>query len=115
MKPETLLSIKKDIQKFAKLYEILEHHWNGDLIHGNGATYPETIQVGVLLQNMGFISTNCANYSHEEDEKQLIHLIDVLKAINEYHDKCYMIHYAWNEVDCIYNGSVMSEYEPSFD
>jgi hypothetical protein len=115
MKAETLLLIKKDIQKFAKLYEILTNHWNGELKHGNGATYPETIQAGVLLQNMGFISTDCVNYSHEEDVKELIHLIDVLKAINEYHDKSYMIHYAWNEVSFIYESLVAFEDTPTID
>ena len=34
---------------------------------------------------------------------------DVLIAINEYHNKCYIIHYAFNEVNFIYEGERMSE------
>lgn len=115
MKPETLLSIKKQVGKFAKLYDILNEMWNGKLEHGDSATYPETVQVGVILHNIAHNSTNCVGYSHEQAVKDLENYIAVLKAINLYHNKMYMIHYAWNEVEYIYIGETMSEDFEPFD
>lgn len=109
MKQETLLSIKKEIRKFSNLYEKLIKMWNGELPHGDNATHPETIQIGVILHNMAFNASDCMGYNHEEAVAKFEELMDVLRAINEYHGKCYMTHYAWNEVSSIYEGETMEE------
>lgn len=109
MNPQTLSLIKKDIRKFHKLYEILIEMWNGQLAHSNNATHPETVQVGVILQNMGFNGVGTHDYSHEAKVEKLHNLHKVLTALNEYHNKNYMIHQAWMEVDCIISGHDMSE------
>lgn len=109
MKPETLLAIKQQVSKFSKLYDILIEMWNGKLEHGNRATYPETIQIGVILGNIAFNPINCHGYSHKEEVKKVRNLVSVLESINRYHNECYMTHYAYNEVKCIYDGETMSE------
>ena len=109
MKQETLLSIKKEIRKFSNLYEKLIKMWNGELVHGDNATHPETIQIGVILHNMAFDASDCFGYNHEVELAKFEGLMDVLKAINDYHGKCYMTHYAWNEVCSIYEGETTGE------
>lgn len=109
MSPSTLSHIKGEIRKFSNLYEVLIKMWNGDVPHDNGATYPETIQVSVILHNMAFNSPNSVGYSHEREVKELYSLRDVLRALNEYHNENYMIHQAFKEVDMIIDGNAMSE------
>lgn len=48
-------------------------------------------------------------YSHEEAIKSFKQCFKVLEIMNEYHDKCYMIHYAFTEVSYIYDGETLSE------
>ena len=109
MKPETLASIKRQVRKFHKLYVVLEQMWNDNARHGCKSTYPEAVQVSVILNNIGIDSTNCVGYDHDQEVAKVEKLIDILKQINEYHGYVYMINYAWNEVECIYIGETMSE------
>lgn len=109
MKPETLKSIKADISKFYKLYEHLVANWNGNLSHGQQAIYPETVLISVLLQNMQFDGTDASGYSHEEECKKIMDIKSLIIKIDEYHNKCYMTHYAANEVEFIIDGHYMSE------
>lgn len=106
MKPETLLAIKRDIRKFSGLYDVLVDVWNGKLAHGNNATYPHTIQIGVILKNLSFISSEMG---HEKELEEFLSLLNALREINEYHGRTYMTHYAWSEVYFIYIGHNMLE------
>lgn len=109
MKPETLKAIKADISKFYKLYKHLIVNWNSNLSHGHQATYPETVLISVLLQNMQFDGTGTFGYSHEKECQKIMNIKSLIIKINEYHDKCYMTHYAANEVEFIISGHYMSE------
>lgn len=109
MLPDTLSAIKQDIRKFGKLYDELTTHWNDQLDHGNAATYPETITIKVIIHNMGFDSIKAQGYNHENEVNKLYANFEMLRSINEYHNKVYMTHYAFNEADCIITGHIMSE------
>ncbi len=111
MSPKMLKSIKDGIRKFYILYEVLVERWNDNAPHGNGATYPEVVIVSVILQNMQFDGTNCHGYSHEEAVKGIEDGLKHLEAINEYHNKCYMTHYAFNEVDTIITYAAHQEFD----
>jgi hypothetical protein len=109
MLAETLKEIKSQIRKVSAIYDVLVTEWNGELINGKNATYPITVIVSVLLQNMGFDATNCHNYSHENAVKELYSKMGVLKSLNEYTSGEYMTHFAFTEVDFIVSGFEMSE------
>lgn len=114
MHPKTLLAIKTEIGKFHKLYEKLVDLWNGEAPYDNGATYPVTVLVNVIVHNMAFISTNCHGYNHKKDVEELRKNLEMLRLINEYENKCYMTHYAYNEVNNIYEGNLHMEDENHF-
>lgn len=104
MKQETLLRIKQEITKLYRMYVILTANWNG-----NNATYPITIIVEVLLQNMAFDGSNCKDYSLQNAIDELYSKFDVLKELNEYNNKGYMTHFPFRECEAIIDGYVMSE------
>lgn len=109
MTPKTLKEIKQSIAKLAKVYEILVDTWNGQLEHGDKATYPVMIWVNVILHNLAFDGSKCVGYSHEKAVNDLEIHIKALKALNEYEHQCYITHFPCNEVVLIYEGETMSE------
>jgi len=109
MKQETLIQIKQQINKLYNMYVILTANWNGKLLHGNDATYPITIIVEVLLQNMAFDGSNCKDYSLQGAIDELYSKFNVLKELNEYNNKGYMTHFPFMECEAIIDGCVMSE------
>lgn len=58
---------------------------------------------------MSLISTECVGYNHEKDVADFRKNLETLREINEYENKCYMSHYAWNEVDSIYMSELQME------
>lgn len=107
--PETLAKIKKALTKFYKLYESLVKTWNGQLEHGNNATYPHTIIALVLLNNMAISTVKCVGYDHQVSEDNLYANLKQLELLNEYHDKNYMTHYAYAEAESIITGHYMMQ------
>lgn len=114
MKPETLKQFKQQARKLSNLYEKLEEHWNGELKHGNNATYPVTVLVNVLLKNIAFDGSDCVGYNHEKEVKSVEKQIQILREINEYENKCYMTHYPYSEVSSLYHGLNMFEDDEQF-
>ena len=111
MKQETLKQIKQELFKVSELYQKLVTNWNGDLKHGNDATYPITIIVEVLLHNMAHDGSDCVGYNASKEEVELYSNLEMIKELNEYTDKCYMIHFAFTEARNIINGLTMLEDE----
>lgn len=111
MKQETLKQIKQELSKVAKIYQKLVINWNGELKHGDNATYPITIIVDVLLHNMAFDGSDCHGYNSSKAISDLYSNLEMLKELNEYTDKCYMTHFAFTEARDIIDGLVMSEDE----
>lgn len=109
MTPKSLQEFKTHARKFANLYDILIESWNGKLEHGNNATYPVTIVVGVLVSNIAFNGSNCVGYSHEKAVQELESNLKTLEAVNNYENKLYMVNYAYNELYNLYEGLRMSE------
>lgn len=109
MSPKTLKEFKQEIAKFSKLYDKLVTHWNGELVHGNDATFPVTIIVQVLVHNIAFDASDCAGYSHEKAVMKVVENIEMLKEINIYEDKTYMVDYAYKTISCLWDGMFFSE------
>lgn len=99
MLPQTFEKIKKEISEFSKLYTSLESYWNGDKAHGNGATFPYTSIISVLLSHMYFA----------ENEEKLLKAFTQIENLDNYHDKTPMTHYAFTECGYIISGLQMSE------
>ena len=111
MKQETLKQIKQELFKVAKIYQKLVTNWNGELKHGDNATYPITIIVEVLLHNMAHDGSDCVGYNASKEEVELYSNLEMIRELNEYNDKCYMTHFAFTEARDIIDGLVMSEDE----
>lgn len=109
MKENTLKEFKSRAKNFADLYDHLVELWNGKLKHGNNATYPVTIIICVILRNIAFDGSNCADYSHEKAISDINKNIEALRRINKYEGKVYMTHYAYNEIYSLFSGLLMSE------
>lgn len=97
MSPKTLKDLKESLKKLYIVYEVLALQWNGVLEFGCNATYPEVVIVSVLLQNMQFDGSDCYGYEHEKDVKDLYNAFETLRALNEYHGRNFMTHFAFNE------------------
>ena len=74
-------------RKLYKVYESLGYVWNGDIKHGQNATFPIVVTVEVLLNNM------CFAPSFEDYER----LFKVLEQLNEYNSRGYMTHFVCTE------------------
>jgi len=109
MEFKTLQHIKKELSRLSSIYGVLVDQWNGKLVHGNDATYPQTVIIQVILGNMASDTSDCANYNHTEEVEKLYKSLDTLKSLDQYSNKCYMTHFPYTEADMIILGNVMSE------
>lgn len=107
MNSTNLKNLKKKISKLSNIYNILVDEWNGPLKDGNNAIYPVTVIIGVLLHNMAFDGSDCVNYSHDKAVEDLHKSYNTLKALNDFHEKTYMVHYPFTEVSFLIEGVEM--------
>ena len=109
MKPETLREFKKRVNKFRKVYNKLVALWNGNLQHGNNATFPATVIVSVILRNMAHDASDCRGYDHQREVNKIIEHLEALNALNNYENGCYMTHYPYTELSNLWIGLDMAE------
>lgn len=93
MTEKDLSEIKTRIRKFHELVIPIIEHW--DKVAHNFIT------MSVLVQNAGFDGSECKNYNHNDAEMDLMKVLDILKAMSEYHDQCHVTSYVYNEVNDI--------------
>lgn len=115
MQKNTLKELKKELVNLYRIYKKLVINWNGSLIHGNNSTYPITIIVEVLLNNLCFDSSDSFNYNLDTSISKLYSDLEMLKELNDYNNKGYMTHFPYTECKSIIDGYVMSEDESNLD
>ena len=104
MKPETLREFKNRVNEFRKVYDKLVDLWNGELEHGNNATFPSTVIVSVMLQNIAFDSSDCLGYTHQKEVSKIVEHLEALNALNNYENGCYMTHYPYTKLSSLWTG-----------
>lgn len=109
MKPETLREFKKRVNEFRKVYDKLVDLWNGELEHGNNATFPATVVVSVMLHNMAHDSSDCRGYDHQREVNKIMESLEALRALNNYEKGCYMTHYPYTELNNLWTELDMTE------
>ena len=109
MKPETLKEFKKRVNEFRKVYDKLVTLWNGELEHGNNATFPSTVIVSAMLHNMAHDSSDCLGYDHQREVNKIVDSLEALNALNNYDNGCYMTHYPHTELSSLWIGLDMAE------
>ena len=109
MKLETLREFKKRVNEFSKVYDKLVALWNGNLQHGNNATFPVTVIVSVMLRNIAHDASDYTGYDHQREVSEIIEQLEALNALDNYENGCYMVHYPYTELSNLWIGLEMAE------
>lgn len=90
MTPKALKEFKEQMRNLNKIVAKIILVWDN----------PQYEVIEVLLQNLGFDSTDCQGYSHEKAVEKCKLIIDSLKEMNNYNfDGHYFIKWIYQEVD----------------
>ena len=98
MKPIALKQFKERIRNLNKVLNKIIVVWDN----------PQYVVINVLLQNLCFDATDCANYSHEKAVVKCENIIEVLKEMNDF-DGHHLIKWIFEEVESSYIGYSFEE------
>lgn len=89
--PTQLKEFKKQAMRVYEMYEPLANYFDNPIVK----------VISVLLQNLSFDGSGCANYSHDKEVERVNEIRRLLNAIKEY-NSFYLTDLAFEEVDSIF-------------
>lgn len=93
MTQRQITEFKKRVREFYKVIEPIAEYWG----------QPHQITLSVLVQNLGFDSSDCMGYSLEEANKKVNTILKLIKSISEYQNS-HFENWVFQEIDIIYTG-----------
>ena len=100
MRPETLKHIKDSVRPLYNLANELAKFRD---------YFPGYMVVAVLLQNAATDSSDCSNYNHETEVKELHSILDILASFANYEPNDSFYQFIYKEYKMILDGYIMSE------
>lgn len=94
MKVHNLKTFKGRVREFKKIIDKLSEIWDN----------PKYKTISVLLQNLGFESVRCENYSLEKDLIKCDNIIESLRLLSSYDSNCHLTQYVYQEVSSMFQG-----------
>lgn len=83
---------KTKVRAFLKVMRALTSVWDN----------PKHIIIEVLIQNLGFDASDCANYNEQKEALEVDSIIKALEELSTYDDSCYLSKYVYQEVSNLY-------------
>lgn len=93
MTQEQITEFKKRVRAFYKVIDPIAEYWG----------QPHQITLSVLVQNLGFDSSDCMGYSLVESNKKVTTILKLIKSISDYQNS-HFENWVHQEIDAIYMG-----------
>lgn len=83
---------KTKVRAFHKVMRALTSVWDN----------PKYMVIEVLIQNLGFDSSDYTNYNEQREKLKVNNIIKALEVLSTYEDSCYLSKYVYQEVSDLY-------------
>lgn len=88
-----ITEFKRQVREFLKVIEPIADYWG----------QPNYITLCVLVQNLGFDSSDCMGYSLEKSNEKVITILKLIKSISQYQNS-HFENWVYQEIDMLYIG-----------